>query len=1679
MILDLRGKLTQRNWEIALKRYPYTQEKGWSEEARESGIIIDLSKVGWVEPIAVVRLVLFIESALLNGLSVEIRMPFPYNTQPEKAILAQAIQTKNNDIRKKAQYVALNISRRSNAAKVLANIRFIEALRHEHIVLSLGTLKIIELYDWSLPEQPAEKGDEQYAETLSPLEQEERVPWYFEIVYGLQWIADPRSKDGRQIIDHLSRVEVLADILTHPSKHILAADGNTLAHVFLKELVENTIDHAGREFALITAWSRPSSINLKEQEILKCERNFAAWCLDYPLIELMVGDSGTGIPHSLAGEYKKKRPHFPKELEKASTNTRILAWSLDKWSSRYSAGSKRGTRGLYRVERIVRKYSGCLTIRSESSFVGRDCGFSNPPDYIFQEDLPRSPGTVVHVRLPIIPFERTITRPSNPALHKAIIEVVDFFNLDWSDEDQAIRDICNRIYERSEGRLSTRNPICIVADIAFARIERRTLEKLLIRLVEIAHPIALVVANVKSPSTDSAAETIHSIAEQISPLDLKDASAEEAEALDVRDAVLFQYTDGTSAWLGAPRDLIQHLNNLWENEVISFTSLKEVLPDIKARNNLIKQFAEAYHIAHQAQDGGIALNFNREDIREALFNHVSQLLITKVERGQSNAIRSGLFRTPSLEIVGKYTNVRRLLEEVGLDRATAALAHKCARLQELQDAEDIQIISDWKTSRDVIDCFRDSLCEALFLPLDSIAFYQVNPGDLPVIREGSKVILFTDLILTGDSINSLISQVVRTRTVPSLIVAVFDARGEQGSGEAIKALGHSIDLIALANIDVRAKAPYPDSEPVNINPLTHEPEKEDSSPSFHYPIKQKILGQMIKREDALYFNHIVRPNGRHFSLYLDPFKLLGSLDTSDPSDISITGKRVIKEFEKFIDDWNNSEETIDRIYFPNLPRSERPSPTKLIIAKSLADKYNVPLISIDSITELSTVERKLGSEENHWWQPDGSTSYQLSLFETSKGDSSLEASQRSSITLPQIPRKAVIVDWGSITGTAIRNSIRYVATKGATNILVVVFLSQLPEEEEKFLTSIKSIEVKYLHNNEYINRECKVSVNFVTRFPIQVYEARLCPYCRQLDRLNDEKGFYPTELLIEFTQKARQTLRPRYLDGKDGVRQIHRRSQLSRKIGGADANIDNLDHNTIKIAEIRRLLEKAKSWTSARQSLYKELTDLENDVRKDIPSSIVKRGCLIKLLSAEWLWLKQEPLSLIKFKRQIARLAVDLIKDTKRSPPERLDAIVVLRTASKDTFAKHLPEIFDILIKDNGDNETKISLISQLLYCAFTYLQRDYLIPITLRPLVIALKKCSDRIHELLAQRNPDTALQVGQTVNALQQYGRFMLQSQIMASAPEAWNKLKDIFGDEYHQHHPVCEAFDTLRFGALEQEIENPRLARPVINWSSRRDSWEHKCAPFVLEAVLPLLKPVRRVFEGLDAKVMIGDINAEILALVEGRIFMDTSNLSLTLSTFAGKPTEVQQPSAWKVFTQARDRLWNLLIDPGSLREDRSREGGSALIRVLKDCPSDLLAVAGEFVEDPRFKDKLDIDVRCNLDFEPLVFCHTDVLRESITELLRNVTRHAGMGTGDAIMQGDSVSIQERVPVLMQIYFERENICLRVKNGGALSDNPVRGRGLEKCSERLSPYGAILEKEDPLPPWLFSIKLRLLKG
>ena len=95
--------------------------EGWSRNARDEGIFVDLSKVEWCDLSAAVRLVLLVESALKEGVNVQIALPLVRGRKSELIFIQECEERLwDEDLRA----VRRRIERRRRTLEFLRYINF-------------------------------------------------------------------------------------------------------------------------------------------------------------------------------------------------------------------------------------------------------------------------------------------------------------------------------------------------------------------------------------------------------------------------------------------------------------------------------------------------------------------------------------------------------------------------------------------------------------------------------------------------------------------------------------------------------------------------------------------------------------------------------------------------------------------------------------------------------------------------------------------------------------------------------------------------------------------------------------------------------------------------------------------------------------------------------------------------------------------------------------------------------------------------------------------------------------------------------------------------------------------------------------------------------------------------------------------------------------------------------------------------------------------------------------------------------------------------------------------------------------------------------------------------------------------------------------------------------------------
>ena len=1648
MRLDLSTKLSIPNLERTLSaENPYHVGERWSSRLSEEGLTVDLSRIEWVEPSALVMVVLLIEACVRHGFSVVLWPPRRRPFDVEADILSSAQRTGTPELLEKAKFIHAQVRRRQAAFESLVRWRMWPALQADHIVQARGKVTLEDRqdpveHDTASAELPVKSSDELYTELTADLTYRQIFPLY--------WITDPKSKRDRSELARIGSHDMLnflAHVLRLPDRGVSTPDARTMAHVFLFELAENVAAHAKVPFGLLAVWARPA-LNVSDEYFEKAlstsfrasELEFGRWAAAYPLVEVILGDSGEGIPRVLGNEFVRSPVNIHGALgmstddkKRLSKNKQIMFWSLDKWSSSILHGPERGTRGLYRVRRVVTKWEGALTIRTESDLVGFNShrGARNP---FFWETkkLAQVPGTIVHLRLPVrkaLPESSVVGLPRPVG---ALRFTVLAFDADV-DVTKAIDRTIRKCVDISRAHPVFSQPFVAIIDLGLRDLDRHQVESLLVRLIQVAHPTTIVVANLGAPGWESLLQIADSIDERLFSTDATNQNTVTHETSLIRNAVLVVHGSGNAKWLGHESWLCNILDKLTQVGELRREDILSMVPQTVMGDQALRDLSEQSQAVDSSRFEVFRSLLNLGDIVRELSGHMSLELQSAIRNGEPPVVYTRrIFVTPSQRFVNSYIRADELLVGNLRLRAIGLLAlHIRLHLSGLGGSgSTISIVTDEGQARGLATDLREQLGEADIYPVPAYSKVGRLLASMSIKRT-NRVIIFTDLISTGSMVKSLLDRVVQNNMAPALVACVIDAR--QTRDDCLTLSGTKVPVISLTRIDISPDQYALESlRWVRINPVTARPEPEPTELS--YELQPELLDSMVVTSGAMYFRHIRRSDWRHFTIYLDAWKLLGRDELAS---------RIIKSFVQVIDRWleANSLDKVDAILYPQT-FDEPPS------AQSAAERIAQELSVRYGGTQIRAMSRKHGTTQWVFGDQVQDSWTQLSQpIETDNGK--VRASEN-----------LVVLDWGCISGQTAHEMISLVSLLEARNALIVFFVSQLSSREELGLRAVRQV------SGRRSGKVTQVTVEFITRCGTWAYSRNDCPYCEQIRRFAEEvDSLNPPQFLTNFVSEASKELEPKTLQE---VRQLEEGEESLGEVTsmkGIQLSLEAPAAGLIRIARFRELLREAEGRTHERERVRNHILSLRNEVTSGTLRALPGKAELIRLAASEWTLFERPPLKSDDIRTELASIAVEIVQDESVPQKTRQNAIIVLRTASSSLFVQHLPQQFVKLLPYP-------TLERQLLYCAFTLLKAQDPEDVSRLPVAVAsLRAAAGSIRELIGKEYDTYRLDVLETVGYMYDLALHLRErTGDQSSIPEAWQLLKLQFGDEYSSHHDMCRAISALFWPALDEAVEGA-VELPEVPWGYILSLWK-SAEGFLHERVLKYLPSLDRIFRGRYGRTILGIDKAELLGDRSQRgVLNHISTIRTSIERFALEPKHVMIPDVWVGFKYSRDVLWDLIF---------AYEGGngerSALLRILDGCPFDMKGLP-DLVENAAktaTHGSLDLDVQfkwAQSNEQITMFCHEEIIARSFHELFGNVARH--LPTSEEVKGGP-------VPIQIDIRKDDGYVILTFKNARTSPDaNRGRQLGLTICRENLAPYEASLNVLPTDPPWAFAVSLTFREG
>lgn len=646
---------------------------------------------------------------------------------------------------------------------------------------------------------------------------------------------------------------------------------------------------------------------------------------------------------------------------------------------------------------------------------------------------------------------------------------------------------------------------------------------------------------------------------------------------------------------------------------------------------------------------------------------------------------------------------------------------------------------------------------------------------------------------------------------------------------------------------------------------------------------------------------------------------------------------------------------------------------------------------------------------------------------------------------------ATFVDWGVVTARTARSALSRLVAAGAAKAIVIAIASQLDPEEETYLrrttsvrrraVSVKAGELPAVGSG--LNEEVQVAFECLTHITRTVYSRQTCPLCVALRELTAYARDAPLPILRAHAAEKVELLRPRSRDeALVNVQDLYG-SQLARE-------------DRSEIIQLWHDLDACTSDNGARWRLYQRLTEGSRGERE--PLAIA----LCRILAARHDLLHSPPLSYARFREAVADLSADLLSATrhsdagKLSSPIRRQAIVALRSASKERFIDELPSI----VRDNFQSP---AVLGQAWLSVYSILERRYFHgTATMGRLYKALVACealltSTEVSDYVDEEELQSVGFLKRTAHTLANRG------DVEDSTHIAWQALRQGYGAQVKLHHHAINKLGQI-VRSLNDLVTHTAIEHRDVDANARvlqrlNALWRH-CGDFLAYAVLPSLPTVRTVLGAsyYQEQVAHGEDWQRWSALLGSNATEEDLVFSRLLAALTATPESFDESARIELLSQAEWLARFFLPLRSSPKADNLVGRRPALLFTwLEECPVTVEQVQRELshalieaVQNRSVNIRPSV-MRMHIDMDEPVFCPMGLVREVAEAIGDNIFEHQHLATNLQItmrldMQGDALRFTS------------------VSHGSVRADRASRRQsrtgGLNGLVRRLDPFGGELE-------------------
>lgn len=1377
LTIDVLDSILSEGWLKNLEKSPHVQ------------CFFNLSQVRFAQLQAITKLTLIIAKCLEKTKHpVLVALPTVKFTIKEQEALKH--------MSSKERYIMYeNLRKRKEANAFLKNFRFDKVLNEIPQILDGQLVLLTESFEFASAQKREELEKAIYESfTLQPLiNQSYKNNSNYKCICPLTWIACKSNETPALHLDQYIFNDV-ERILGHSEKGLDPLDAEAIKNVVLPELIKNVREHSRKNHALLAIGLISTKSILPSEKLVSpdnatseifaegnIEKPYLDWLFENQKntiqkesqVEIYFGDVGTGIlTNSFEKKYLNDQKHFSQNEKICSSPEEKMQWVYSRWAAEKTkldedgnqlSEARSGTKGLYRIRRIIRRYEGVfhITTSSETGYVydsiyrdyeslkqKNDWGFRQQNQYGFE-------GTFIQIKM--CPFSKA-TKFRFILDNETSNTKWEFWNysieLDETGEpvlhetefSNKIHELHYKLYGAS-GKQSI-DDACIVIFIDLTKLKgnatsdscgkiKKFIQQKFPYFSLYGHPASIILVLSKHIVSNSVLESELSsltdgLSQRITNVETNPDKSMHNEHYYAPVMVIGE--NRKVFWFGGHKESIEFLNSKTNefDEIDKKTGKdKEVFfsSEIICNETDRKRIMKVLHA-----DGATDLFY--------YFHNVTKIFQDEL-RGHYIRNEDKLFCSPSLEITKNWFEIGDFFNNI---KNTNSLKYAWLFLLKIE-----QFFKDFPTNKNkkidyhktylLIDHSQQQLLAEEFarltgIPQENIRNLQRDidsniPHRVKLFPKYSKVILLTTIISSSETARRLVKFVRRDSATPVCLLCLYNRRKKQEPNilmtwgdktiilsileeEQSTQMKNSSDDILLKIKEEKQELGnyFNDNGAVKKNKslIVKSPQYENELDLPEQLEDRDLLRNWINNSSALHYNHIGIFNSRHFTFYLDKQKLL-KFFLENPG---------WKRLDKNVKSWRNSHNIGEGDFSICVPAN-------LFSNNSKENSFYRHLCSLCDESQIYILDKNEGILTKDWNK-----------------------------------KNIVFIDFGIINGNTITSFINEAQRRGVINILACIFFEQsrssltcffkhvysLTNDVDRFFIPNSILENKsgtdnytdYLPLPEFENLPqslpsvpiINIAVRYLFSFPLSYFTSELCPLCEHQKAL--EKYMRDIPYFMQFSEERQQRLRLL------SVEEIMQREPADFYYTKDKKGFEMPPEFVWKMFEVKCMLEDAIKNTHARIRLFNYVYQIYQEINTQLKNPNSDLYALLFFLAHEVYWFQRDPLTYRKFRillgeisKTIAIYSIEKLQkhfckkiEGEIDTPEiylnqatryKYSAVSVLRSSNKNLFCNNVREMltsaarFNIMEGNKKSIKSKVfsnNIIQNIFYHIISLCRNEY-----------------------------------------------------------------------------------------------------------------------------------------------------------------------------------------------------------------------------------------------------------------------------------------------------------------------------------------------------------------------------------